>query len=102
MPRALPLLAIAAAACLCGCMTTRADDPDRVETTSQAERENVRGAVTAPLRDFNVLRTKIPDVLLEAMADPYRRPPHQVSCGDLAGLLEPLDNALGADLDAPS
>nr|QQZ48667.1 hypothetical protein JKL49_14215 [Phenylobacterium glaciei] len=28
------------------------------------------GAVASPLRDVNVLRTKIPQVLLDAMADP--------------------------------
>ena len=89
------------AALLTGCVTTSADHPDRVQTTSEAERENVRGAVEAPLRDFNLLRTKIPSVLLEAMADPYYRPPSQLSCSDITQLIEPLDEALGPDLDTP-
>jgi hypothetical protein len=94
----LPLVAFV----LAGCMTTSSKDPDRVQTTSQAERENFTGAVAAPLRDFNVLRTKIPSVLLESLADPYYRPPGKLSCGDIDGLLEPLNQALGADLDEPA
>lgn len=93
------LLILAAALPLAGCLTTSKTNPDRVQTTSQAERESVRGAVGAPLRDLNVLRTKIPEVLLQAMADPYYRPPQQLTCGDIIGLLEPLDLALGPDLD---
>ena len=97
------LLCLLSAAALAGCTTTSHKQPDRVQTTSQAERENFQGAVAAPLRDLNLLRTKIPPVLLEAMADPYYRPPSKkLTCGDIDGLLEPLDQALGADLDEAS
>jgi hypothetical protein len=96
---ALPILAAAAA--LAGCTTTSAKNPDRVQTTSQAERENLQGAVAAPLRDLNVLRTKIPAALLEAMADPYYRPPAKLSCPDINMMIEPIDAALGPDLDTP-
>lgn len=100
-----PLLATAAAGCaaiaLCGCVTSSKVHPDRVETTGQAERESVSGAVEAPLRDFNLLRTKIPSVLLEAMADPYYRPGDKLSCSDIEEMVGPLDIALGPDLDAP-
>jgi len=97
---ALPILAACA---LSACTTTSNKDPERVQTTSQAERESLTGAVGAPLRDFNVLRTKIPPVLLEALSDPYYRPPgRKLTCGDLAAMLEPLNQALGADLDEPS
>ena len=103
MSRPLALLPILAAGLLAGCTTTSAKDPDRVQTTSQAERESLGGAVGAPLRDFNVVRTKIPPVLLEALSDPYYRPPGQkLTCGDVAAMLEPLNQALGADLDEPS
>jgi hypothetical protein len=95
------LLVLAAALPLAGCLTTSKQHPDRVQTTSQAERESVSGAVEAPLRDLNVLRTKIPSVLLEAMADPYYRPPQRLSCDDVLALLAPLDIALGPDLDTP-
>lgn len=93
---ALPLVLL-----LAGCMTTSDVHPDRVQTTSDAEKENVEGAVSAPLRDFNVLRTKIPTILLEAMADPYGEPPPHFTCGQLEALVEPLDVALGPDMDAP-
>jgi len=101
--RFAPALALIAAAGLAGCVTTSAKNPDRAQTSSQAERENLSGAVAAPLRDLNVMRTKIPPVLLEALSDPYYRPPGQkLSCGDLIAMMEPLDQALGADLDEPS
>lgn len=101
--RTAPFLALAGAAVLAACTTTSRKDPERVQTTSQAEHENLTGAVAAPLRDLNVLRTKIPPVLLESMADPYYRPPtKKLSCGDIDALIEPLNQALGADLDEPS
>jgi hypothetical protein len=97
----LALTAILTAAALCGCTTTSDKDPERVQTTTQAEREDLQGAVGAPLRDLNVLRTKIPAALLEAMADPYYRPPGKLSCDDVIIMIGPLDAALGPDLDTP-
>ena len=93
----LLLLILPIAACA---TTARQDGSPRIQTTSEAKRESFQGAVSAPLRDVNVLRTKIPPVLLEAMADPYKRP-EPASCAELIGLLEPLNGALGADLDEP-
>ena len=92
------VLILAAALPLAGCLTTSKEDPQRVQTTSEAERESVSGAVEAPLRDLNVLRTKIPEVLLQAMADPYERPAGG-RCIDLIARLNPLNDALGEDLD---
>jgi hypothetical protein len=83
-----------------GCVTTRPDGSSKVQTTSEANRDSIKGAAEAPLRDINVLRTKIPGVLLQAMADPYERPAGK-SCQGLAVLIQPLNDALGADLDAP-
>jgi hypothetical protein len=83
---------------LAGCMTGRSDGSPRVQTSPEANRENIQGAVAAPLRDLNVLRTKIPSVLLEAMADPYARP-QDTRCPTLNRLVTPLNQALGADLD---
>ncbi len=49
---------------------------------------------------MNLVRTKIPPVLLEAMADPYARPPgKKISCETLIMLVAPLDLALGEDVD---
>lgn len=96
------ILLFAGSALVAGCLTSRGDGAPRVQTTSEANRENLKGAAEAPLRDLNMMRTKIPEVLLEAMADPYSRPPRGWKCPDLTGLVKPLDDALGADLDVPS
>lgn len=93
---ALPVLA--------GCASTAqpASQPvteEQVQTTQDANRDSIGGAVSAPLRDVNLVRTKIPPILLEAMTDPYARPP-RVGCEVLASQIVPLDAALGEDLDA--
>jgi hypothetical protein len=90
-----------------GCALVRSDKSATVETTAQADRADIEGAAEAPLRDLNVLRTKIPPVLLEALVDPYARPPRSAritkaqQCAALVSLIQPLDDALGADLDNP-
>ncbi|WP_372786405.1 hypothetical protein [Phenylobacterium sp.] len=96
---ALPALLTAALA-LGACTTTRSDGSPKVETTNEANRGSFKGAAESPLRDLNVLRTKIPSVLLQAVADPYERPTVK-GCAQLNILLKPLNDALGADLDAP-
>lgn len=98
MRRFAAFSALAATLLAGGCVTAPADGSPRVQTTGQANRENLEGAAKAPLRDLNLLRTKIPDVLLEAMADPYARPPDQ-KCLTLIAEIQPLNDALGADLD---
>jgi hypothetical protein len=98
---ALSAASFATALALGGCMTERADGSPKVETTQEANRENMKGVAKAPLRDLNVLRTKIPQVLLQALADPYERP-QTGKCPELIALLRPLNDALGADLDVPS
>jgi hypothetical protein len=100
MRHATLLVLSAAALMLGGCMTSRSDGSPKVQTTNEANRESVKGVAESPLRDLNVLRTKIPPVLLEAMADPYQRPAAR-GCAQLNVLLQPLNDALGADLDAP-
>jgi hypothetical protein len=98
---ALSAATLAASLALGGCMTTRADGSPKVQTTQEADREGLKGVAKAPLRDLNVLRTKIPEILLQALADPYQRPVSG-KCVELASLLMPLNDALGADLDTPS
>jgi hypothetical protein len=71
-----------------------------VQTTSDANSESLKGAAEAPLRDINVLRTKIPYILLQALADPYARPSSS-RCLVLIAELKPLNEALGPDLDVP-
>jgi hypothetical protein len=96
------LLVISASALLCGCATGRSDGSGQIQTSREANQENVRGAVSAPLRDVNVVRTKIPPILLESMADPYARPADPGGCKELVEMLAPVDEALGPDLDAPA
>jgi hypothetical protein len=71
-----------------------------VQTAEQTTRQGVNEAAHAPFEDFNLVRSKIPRVLLEAASDPYARP-QPVTCEALAADLASLDDALGADFDAP-
>jgi|GEM_PF-2565160 len=75
------------------------DPSNQMKTSDQLKRESVQGAATAPLRDLNVVRAKIPDVLLQALDDPYARPPRSFKCAALVALIRPLDEALGPDID---
>ena len=95
------LAASLACLALCAAAAARADEAAKVLTTRQANEENLAGAVAAPLRDVNVLRTKVPEALLDAMADPYPRLAAP-GCAEIAEMIRPLDEALGSDLDAPA
>lgn len=75
--------------------------PAQVQTTDQINRGSITGAMSSPMRDLNLLRSKIPPVLLEALEDPYKRP-RPATCTELIALLRPLNEALGADIDEPS
>ena len=44
--------------------------PAKVQTTTDANRESVVGAAKAPLRDLNLIRTQVPDVLIQAHSAP--------------------------------
>lgn len=63
--------------------------------------KQLAGAATAPLHDLNLVRAKIPAVLLAAHMAPYA-PPLDSGCEGLAHEIRLLDAALGEDLDAPS
>jgi len=82
-----------------GCASTK-PAPGRIQTTEQINRGSVVGAVSAPARDLNLLKTKIPDVLLRALDDPYERP-KPATCRELIALMHPLNEALGGDIDDP-
>lgn len=71
-----------------------------VQTAEQTTRKGVDEAAHAPFEDFNLVRSRIPAVLVDAVADPYARP-LPVTCPSLAGELAKLDDALGPDFDAP-
>ncbi len=93
-----PLLATSAAAFSQEKPPTQASDSEKIQTTSDANKNGITGAVSAPLRDVNLVRTKIPAVLIEAMADPYARP-SRATCEVLIGLVRQLDATLGDDFD---
>jgi hypothetical protein len=101
MRYATTLLCCAAALALSACVTEPDNGSPKVQTTAEADRSGVKGVAESPLRDLNVLRTKIPEVLLHAMADPYERP-GPGRCADLVERLKPLNEALGEDLDVTS
>ena len=101
MKHAVP--ALLAVILLSGCASSRppADPyqkPGPVQTRNNDH--SFRGALAAPFHDVNVVRTKIPDALLDAIDAPYARP-RPLSCQEIAAELAPLDDALGPDLDKP-
>lgn len=81
-----------------GCVTTPLDGSPQVQTAAQARRADLPNAISAPLRDLNILQSKIPDTLLAAAEAPYGRPP-VITCDWLISELLPLNGALGPDLE---
>ena len=71
-----------------------------MKTAERTTEQGVNEAAHAPFEDFNLVRSKIPKVLLEAVSDPYSRP-QPVTCEGLASELVRLDDALGPDFDVP-
>jgi len=67
---------------------------------AQQDPEGFTDAAKAPLRDLNMIRAEIPQVLLEATEAPYALP-RPMTCAQLAAEIIRLDEALGPDLDAP-
>ena len=74
--------------------------PGQLQTTDEQTKSTVQDAASAPMHDLNVLRSKIPPVLLAAMADPYARPA-PATCGVIISKVRDLSVALGDDLDVP-
>jgi hypothetical protein len=74
---------------------------DRLLTPEQMGRQGMtKGVLEQPFRDFGLVRSKIPPVLIAAMADPYARPA-PASCDGIAADMTRLNIALGPDLDEP-
>lgn len=73
----------------------------RLLTPEQEGRQGVvKGVAEQPLRDFNLVRSKIPPILIDAMTDAYARPAAP-GCAGLVAEIQGLDEALGPDLDHP-
>jgi hypothetical protein len=88
----IPVLLAVFAFMLFGC-ATRSTVPD----TDAGSK--IGDAVTAPLQDLNLIRTKIPPVLIKAKEDPYQRPA-DIICEATKTEVTELDAALGPDMDA--
>jgi hypothetical protein len=78
-----------------------AKNAGRLLTPEQEGRQGiVHGVAAQSFRDFGLMESKIPAVLIEAMADPYARVT-PATCDQLAAEIKRLEGALGPDLDAP-
>lgn len=99
VPSIAPSVLAVSALALSGCVSSTVDHDGTILTPSEANRIDMAGAVTAPLRDTNLVRTKIPSILLAAKANPYARP--AAACPGLVAEVRALNEALGADLDEP-
>lgn len=62
---------------------------------------SVVDTATTPLRDLNLVHTKIPAVLVEAQKAPYAVPLDK-SCTSLDANIRALGNVLETDIDAPA
>jgi hypothetical protein len=72
----------------------------RLVPPAQEGATNATTAVEAPLHELNLVRERIPPVLLAAMADPYADP-RPLSCRSLSEAIDTLTVALGPDFDNP-
>lgn len=70
-----------------------------VACTTQKQ-TGVVGAAATPLNDLNLVKEKIPAVLVEAQSEPYAIPSDQ-SCTSLDAIVFALDAVLVPDFDAP-
>lgn len=72
-----------------------------VRETYTATSNGMGAAVTAPLRDFNVIRQEIPEILSVARQNPYAVP-ERLDCPGLRFEIARYDLVLGPDLDVPA
>lgn len=88
---------------LAACATSRsprAPDSNSIDSVDKAE-DQITDIATTPLNDLNLVRVKIPAILVAAHRKPYA-PPDTQGCAGLATEIQALDAVLGADLDAPA
>jgi hypothetical protein len=71
----------------------------QLKTAEDAQKSSLTHAITSPLRDVNLMRSKIPAVLQDSLEDPYRRPT-PANCSGIIDEVSRLNDALGDDLDA--
>jgi len=83
-------LALSLSACSTHKNTSKSDTP-----------QQIGDAVTAPLKDLNLVKTAIPNSLRNAQKNPYAIPA-DTSCTALVKEITALNEALGTDLDTPT
>ena len=81
--------------------TANAPPPTQLQNPDRAGSASMENAAEAPLHDLNLVRQKIPPILLAALADPYA-PPRPATCRTIVAQVRALDDALGADFDEPA
>ena len=67
------------------------------QTSAEANTDSLGSAVAAPLRDINLVRSEIPDLLKKAQIDPYAPP--SPGCAPLKAEIARFDEVLGDDYD---
>jgi hypothetical protein len=75
-------------------------EPGQAAKPAPSVAQQAAAAAATPLGDLNLVRAKIPPVLLAAQRAPYA-PPLEPGCEGLAREIRQLDAALGEDLDVP-
>lgn len=97
------LFALLACGSAAACASSGSTPPQTnvMTETLTATRVGMGDAVRAPLTDFNVVRTEIPQVLTTARENPYAMPV-RLDCPALQFDIQQLDLVLGPDLDVPS
>jgi hypothetical protein len=81
-----------------GC-ATHWERGEPVTDDADSKREAVGDAMQTPMRDMNLLREEIPEVLNRAMAAPYAMP-DPMECDAFAAEIRALDAVLGEDIDS--
>lgn len=95
-PRGARLAALAGCAGAMLLATPAFAQEARARTSDEASQANLQGALMAPVRDLNLVRDQVPQVLTGAAEAPYLDP-QNASCTELASMIAPLDKALGPD-----
>lgn len=68
---------------------------------TKKDSDQINHAITSPLKDLNILREKIPEVLLSASDNPYALPESE-SCDSVTAEIKSLDKYLAPDIDQPA
>ena len=98
-----PLAACAALTLLCACAHAQADSPPKTAEAAPEQKGSMEGVgkkageiITQPVRDVGVSKPEIPEVLAEAVRDPYSLQGLK-TCKQLSAAVIELNVVLGPD-----